>query len=77
MVAPIMLITDEVADLVGIEPTSWRTYVSRGDAPRPDDYVGATPLWRKSTIEKWMRERPGQGIGGGRPRKDGSRAEPK
>lgn len=70
MVAPQMLLTQEAAELVGIEVASWRSYVSRGDAPRADEYVGTTPRWRKSTVVTWLENRPGRGHGGGRPPKD-------
>lgn len=52
----------EVADLLGIGADSWRRRVSRHAAPEPDDYdrsVKGTPvnLWRRSTIEQYVRER--------------------
>lgn len=40
----------------------------RGDLPEPDDHIGGHPMWYVETIEKWEKERPGQGAGGGRPR---------
>ena len=39
--------------------------------PAPDGYQGKAPWWRKerrAEILTWAAERPGQGVGGGRPR---------
>lgn len=36
--------------------------------PKEDRLIGRTPAWRPATITGWRR--PGQGVGGGRPRKD-------
>lgn len=52
-----------------IKPASWRRYVSDGRAPKPDGHLGRTPWWSPGTIEQWAASRPGQGKGGGRPRK--------
>jgi hypothetical protein len=51
------------AQIAGITPATWRSYVSRGEAPPPDgrEAISGTPWWRVSTIERWMRSRPGQG----------------
>ncbi len=47
----------DVAELLGIEPVTFRAYVSRGQAPKPDGHIDArTPYWSRSTIEIW---RPG------------------
>ena len=48
-----MLTTKAVAELLGIEPVTWRAYVHRGRAPKADGYLGPTPYWLRSTIEKW------------------------
>ena len=66
-VACVLLTTREAATLAGVTPASWRSYVSRGDAPQPDGRLGVTPWWRESTIRRWQKSRPGQGAGGGRP----------
>jgi|GEM_PF-984926 len=50
-----------------IEPATWRSYVARGQAPRPDDTVGRTPLWSPATIDEWAEGRPGQGARTDRP----------
>ena len=67
MTEPRRLTTREAADLVGVTPASWRSYVSRGRAPQPDGRLGITPWWRESTVRRWQKSRPGQGAGGGRP----------
>lgn len=69
MTAARQLTTREVADQLGITPASWRSYVARGDAPAPDGHLGSTPWWKQSTVTRWQAARPGQGVGGGRPRK--------
>lgn len=58
----------EVAAHLGVTAATWRTYVHRGEAPRPDGYLGRTPWWRPATVAAWDAARPGQGVGGGRPR---------
>jgi predicted DNA-binding transcriptional regulator AlpA len=47
-----------------------RDDVRPGDMPPPDETFGSSPVWLDSTIEKWWKNRPGRGVGGGRPRKD-------
>ena len=44
------------------------------DFPKPDVTVGGAPGWlpgRLPEIRSWRDTRPGQGAGGGRPRKNG------
>jgi hypothetical protein len=39
--------------------------------PAPDGYIGRGPWWRRdreAEIRAWADARPGQGVGGGRPR---------
>ncbi len=41
--------------------------------PAPNDYHGKAPWWgleRRAEILVWDSERPGQGVGGGRPRQN-------
>jgi hypothetical protein len=42
-------------------------FVRPGDLPPPDEVYGRSPVWKLSTINRWLRERPGRGVGGGRP----------
>ncbi|MGC7101807.1 hypothetical protein ACPZ19_44650 [Amycolatopsis lurida] len=52
---------------------TWRTrYADSHPFPEPDVIIGRTPGWaisREQEIRDWERVRPGQGAGGGRPRK--------
>jgi predicted DNA-binding transcriptional regulator AlpA len=59
----------QIADIVGVKPATIRQYAHRGDMPKPDRRFGRSPAWRRSTIARWLEDRPGQGAGGGRPRK--------
>ncbi|WP_341719897.1 helix-turn-helix domain-containing protein [Micromonospora sp. FIMYZ51] len=56
-----LLTTDQLADRLGIKRTSVHRYRSRGDIPEPDQYVGRTPLWAESSVDAWLKERPGHG----------------
>lgn len=38
--------------------------------PEPDAYVGKARGWLPETIDQWNANRPGRGVGGGRPRKN-------
>jgi hypothetical protein len=66
---PDVLTVADAAELVKVKPASWRHYVAVGRAPAPDGHLGRTPWWRRETVEQWQASRPGQGVGGGRPRK--------
>lgn len=46
------------------------SYIRPGDLPIPDSHYRRQPLWEPATIQRWIENRPGQGVGGGRPRKD-------
>ena len=67
----------EAASHCGINPGTWRDYVSRGRAPQPDDPdEGAVkerrrPRWRPETVRAWQAARPGRT---GRPRASAVRA---
>ena len=56
------LTTEQVARRLGIAPATWRGYVHRGKAPKPDRKLGPLNLWRPSTIDAWVHVRPGQGF---------------
>ncbi|MEV7011070.1 hypothetical protein [Streptosporangium sp. NPDC051022] len=71
----------EVAGFLGVQINTVRVYNARsvanqrngtpkaGDLPRPDRVFGRSPAWRPATITVWNeRDRPGMGVGGGRPR---------
>jgi predicted DNA-binding transcriptional regulator AlpA len=69
----------ELSEMLGVTYNSARTYHGRaeinrrrgkskpGDLPPPDRRFGRSPVWRLSTIERWMPHRPGRGTGGGAP----------
>lgn len=50
---------------VGVKLSTWSGYVARGLAPEPhrrEVIRGyARPVWRRATLDKWLRSRPGQG----------------
>lgn len=44
----------QVAALAGVKPSTWRAYVSRGQAPAPVAHLDArTPLWDRVEVEAW------------------------
>lgn len=55
------LTTGEAAELAGIKPRTWSSYVARGQAPGPVARVGSTPVWDRGEVERWLANRPGQG----------------
>lgn len=56
---PDQLTVRDVAELLGIQPVTWRAYVSRDQAPKPDGHIDArTPYWRRETIEAWKASKP-------------------
>ncbi len=56
-----LLTTAQVAKMAGVKTQTIRCYRCRGTMPEPSDYVGVTPVWRLSDIQKWIREKPGVG----------------
>lgn len=64
----------EVAAYLGVRESTVIVYRNRGKKglasglPPEDHKFGATPVYKPTTIINW--KRPGQGTGGGRPRKD-------
>ncbi|AKV55090.1 helix-turn-helix transcriptional regulator [Bifidobacterium actinocoloniiforme] len=55
----------EIAGRLGITTGALANY----RLPEPDVIVGRTRGWKAETIDEWNRNRPGRGVGGGRPRK--------
>lgn len=46
-----MIGVEEAAHIYGVKPSTFRGYVARGGyAPKPDQMVGRTPRWHRSTI---------------------------
>jgi predicted DNA-binding transcriptional regulator AlpA len=55
MTIPANLITvRECATRAGIASSTWRAYVSRGQAPKPVTCVGREPLWDVEMVEAWL-----------------------
>lgn len=44
------------------EETGDQTLVRPGDLPEPDKYFGNSPVWKEATIDRWLKNRPGQGV---------------
>ena len=55
----------EVAERLGITKGA----LARYRLPEPDVRIGRTRGWLPETIDRWNAQRPGRGVGGGRPRK--------
>lgn len=51
----------EAAAIGGIKPSTFRSYVRRGQAPAPHRHYGRTPVWTRAVIIDWMNNRPGIG----------------
>jgi hypothetical protein len=49
--------TSDIAEAVGVRPSTIRAYHSRGQMPPPTGHVGATPYWEPKDIEPWIKER--------------------
>ena len=51
------------AAIVGVKPVTWRGYVHRGQAPKPDgrEEISGSPWWWESTVKAFARSRVGQG----------------
>jgi len=62
-----LLTGPEVAQLLKIDPATWRGYVRRGYAPKADDPDDTRPVqrrsprWRLSTVAEYLEKRKGQG----------------
>lgn len=46
-----------VAELTGLSITTIHIYNSTGRLPKPDFRFGSVPVWKKSTIDRWIRTR--------------------
>nr|EJI95664.1 hypothetical protein JVH1_6937 [Rhodococcus sp. JVH1] len=67
MANPHRLTTAQALELIKEETgnelssSTFRGYVSRGQAPAPVEWIGRTPLFKRSEITAWAHNRPGQG----------------
>lgn len=59
----VMLTAAQAAALAGVGESTWRSYVARGQAPRPDarDLRSGSPGWMEATVVAWAATRPGPG----------------
>lgn len=48
-----LLTLTEVADALGLSPSTLTAYRCRGRMPQPDAQYGRTPLWKPTTIRAW------------------------
>ena len=48
---------EQAADHAGITIRTFHNYHQTGRAPRPDGWIGRTPIWLKSTIDAWLQDR--------------------
>lgn len=55
----------EVAERLGITTGA----LGSAHLPEPDATIGRTRGWSVETIDQWAANRPGRGVGGGRPKK--------
>lgn len=53
----------QAAALLDVNPSTWRAYVARGQAPAPDGHeeISGAPWWWRRTVEAFKRSRPGRG----------------
>lgn len=49
----------QAADRAKVQTSTWRSYVARNQAPKPDgEFDGRTPWWLASTVDAWLASRP-------------------
>jgi len=52
-----LLAVTETAARVGLSPATWRSMVSRGDAPPPVVRIGHSPAWSDGVLAAWQESR--------------------
>jgi hypothetical protein len=57
------LTASDVAALLGVKPSTVRSYAARGQMPAPNDCpcCGLGPVWSRLIVEDWREHRPGPG----------------
>jgi predicted DNA-binding transcriptional regulator AlpA len=65
-----------VSERTGIGVPTLRRYLTKAranraagtptdsDMPEPDAMFGRSPAWKPRTIDRWLKRRPGKGVGG-------------
>ena len=49
----------QVAARIGVAASTWRSYVARDQAPKPDGHYDArTPWWLAEAVDAWRVEHP-------------------
>lgn len=56
-----LLRASDCAELVGVRISTWSSYSSRGQCPRPVGYLGSQPVWDAQHVEQWALERGSRG----------------
>jgi len=52
------LTNTDIAKLTGLKIETLYKYRERNTLPKPDKYIGRTPVWKSETIEQWQSNRP-------------------
>jgi predicted DNA-binding transcriptional regulator AlpA len=51
------LTNTDIAKLTGLKIETLHSYLNRNTLPKPDKYMGRTPVWLTTTIKQWASER--------------------
>jgi len=50
----------EVTVLIGANGATVKSWYRRGHLPEPDAVLAAGPIWRRTTINRWLRSKDGK-----------------
>lgn len=51
------LTNTDIAKITGLKVGTLHSYLSRNTLPKPDKYMGRTPVWKTETIKQWALDR--------------------
>lgn len=51
------LTNTDIAKITGLKLETLHSYLSRNTLPKPDKYMGRTPVWKSTTIKEWTSTR--------------------
>jgi predicted DNA-binding transcriptional regulator AlpA len=51
------LTNTDIAEITGLKLETLHSYLSRNTLPKPDKYMGRTPVWKSETIKEWALNR--------------------